>query len=172
MPLTVNPANIRIGIIGLGYVGLPLAVEFTRKYPVVGFDVKQSCIEELRRGEDSTREVDPADLQQISSPPARSVGGAARSAGELRLPCQGGVARSAGELRLPSCQGGVARSAWVVADFALPPFPGKIWKRGARGHNYGLPQHHQSNLESGAANRAFAACASQFMMSWTILPPA
>ena len=77
MPLTFNPATIRIGIIGLGYVGLPLAVEFTRKYPVVGFDVKQSCIEELRRGEDSTREVDPAELQQVSSPPARSVGGGA-----------------------------------------------------------------------------------------------
>jgi len=49
MPLTFNPANIRIGIIGLGYVGLPLAVEFARKYPVVGFDVKHSRIEELRR---------------------------------------------------------------------------------------------------------------------------
>src|SRR3990172_9604448 len=81
MPLEFNPANIRIGIIGLGYVGLPLAVEFARKYPVVGFDVKQSRIEELRRDEDSTREVDPADLQQVSSPPARSVGGVARSAG-------------------------------------------------------------------------------------------
>lgn len=65
MPLTFNPDNIRIGVIGLGYVGLPLAVEFARKYPVVGFDVKQSRIEELRRGDDSTREVDPADLKSV-----------------------------------------------------------------------------------------------------------
>ena len=50
MPLSFIPANIRIGIIGLGYVGLPLAVEFARKYPVVGFDVKPSRIDELRRG--------------------------------------------------------------------------------------------------------------------------
>ena len=64
-----NPAHIRIGIIGLGYVGLPLAVEFARKYPVVGFDVKQSRIEELRRGEDSTREVDPAELKHFIAPP-------------------------------------------------------------------------------------------------------
>ena len=49
MPLTFNPTHLRIGIIGLGYVGLPLAVEFARKYPVVGFDVKHSRIEELRR---------------------------------------------------------------------------------------------------------------------------
>ena len=42
MPPTFNPANLRIGIIGLGYVGLPLAVEFARKFPVVGFDVERS----------------------------------------------------------------------------------------------------------------------------------
>jgi len=65
MPLEFNPARIRIGIIGPGYVGLPLAVEFARKYSVVGFDVKQSRIEELDRGEDNTREVDPADLKSV-----------------------------------------------------------------------------------------------------------
>jgi len=40
MPLAFNPANIRIGIIGLGYVGLPLAVEFAHKYPVVAIDAR------------------------------------------------------------------------------------------------------------------------------------
>jgi len=54
-----------IGIIGLGYVGLPLAVEFARKYAVTGFDVKPSRIDELRRGEDGTREVEPADLAGV-----------------------------------------------------------------------------------------------------------
>lgn len=62
MPLTFNRASLRIGIVGLDYVGPPLAVEFARKYPIVGFDVKLSRSDELRRGEDSTREVDPADL--------------------------------------------------------------------------------------------------------------
>jgi UDP-N-acetyl-D-galactosamine dehydrogenase len=49
--------NIRIGVVGLGYVGLPLAVEFGRKYPTVGFDVKTSRIDALKNGVDSTLEV-------------------------------------------------------------------------------------------------------------------
>jgi UDP-N-acetyl-D-galactosamine dehydrogenase len=55
--------NIRIGVIGLGYVGLPLAVEFGRKYPTVGFDVKRSRIAELESGRDSTLEVSPDELK-------------------------------------------------------------------------------------------------------------
>jgi UDP-N-acetyl-D-galactosamine dehydrogenase len=54
--------KIRIGIIGLGYVGLPLAVEFGRKYPTVGFDVKASRIDELAGGKDSTLEVPEDEL--------------------------------------------------------------------------------------------------------------
>ncbi|WP_160714462.1 nucleotide sugar dehydrogenase [Chitinophaga solisilvae] len=48
----------RIAIIGLGYVGLPLAIEFGKKYHVLGFDINKSRIEELQRGEDHTREAD------------------------------------------------------------------------------------------------------------------
>lgn len=58
--MTFDIRNIQIGIIGLGYVGLPLAVEFGRKYPTVGFDVKTSRVDELKGGSDSTLEV-PAD---------------------------------------------------------------------------------------------------------------
>lgn len=54
--------EIRIGIIGLGYVGLPLAVEFGKHYPTVGFDVKEERIDELRRGEDSTLECSSEEL--------------------------------------------------------------------------------------------------------------
>ena len=54
--------SVRIGVIGLGYVGLPLAVEFGRKYPTVGFDVKSARIAELESGHDSTREVSPEEL--------------------------------------------------------------------------------------------------------------
>ena len=56
------PATPKIAIIGLGYVGLPLAVEFGKKYPVTGFDIKQGRIDELKAGRDSTREVEPAEL--------------------------------------------------------------------------------------------------------------
>jgi len=54
--------STRIAIIGLGYVGLPLAVEFSRKYPTVGFDVKESRITELLNGIDSTKEVSSEEL--------------------------------------------------------------------------------------------------------------
>jgi UDP-N-acetyl-D-glucosamine/UDP-N-acetyl-D-galactosamine dehydrogenase len=56
--------NITIGIIGLGYVGLPLAVEFGKKYQVIGFDIKQKRIEELRSGIDRTKEVDEKSLEK------------------------------------------------------------------------------------------------------------
>ena len=58
--------NIRIGVIGLGYVGLPLAVEFGRKYPTIGFDVKASRIDELNAGKDSTLEVSESELKEVS----------------------------------------------------------------------------------------------------------
>jgi UDP-N-acetyl-D-galactosamine dehydrogenase len=50
-------ANIRIGIIGLGYVGLPLAVYLSRHFPVVGFDIDATRVEELTSGIDRTHEV-------------------------------------------------------------------------------------------------------------------
>ncbi len=53
----------RIGVIGLGYVGLPLAVEFGRHYETVGFDVKPERIAELSRGRDRTLEVEPRELR-------------------------------------------------------------------------------------------------------------
>ncbi len=56
----------RIGIIGLGYVGLPLAVEFSKKRPTIGFDLKSKRIEELRRQVDTTLEVSPEELRQAS----------------------------------------------------------------------------------------------------------
>lgn len=54
--------NAKIAIIGLGYVGLPLAVEFGKKYDVVGFDIREARIRELRSGADSTLEVSPDEL--------------------------------------------------------------------------------------------------------------
>jgi UDP-N-acetyl-D-galactosamine dehydrogenase len=55
--------DTRIGIIGLGYVGLPLAVEFGKHFSVVGFDIKKERIAELARGEDSTLETTSEELR-------------------------------------------------------------------------------------------------------------
>jgi UDP-N-acetyl-D-galactosamine dehydrogenase len=53
----------KVGIIGLGYVGLPLAVEFGKKLEVIGFDINKERIEELQNGFDRTKEVDEAELK-------------------------------------------------------------------------------------------------------------
>ena len=58
--------DTRIAIIGLGYVGLPLAVEFGKQYDTVGFDINASRIEALRAGRDSTLEVEPELLAQAT----------------------------------------------------------------------------------------------------------
>lgn len=57
--------NTQIAIIGLGYVGLPLAVEFAKKYPVVGFDIKKERIDELNSGHDATLEVEDENLKSV-----------------------------------------------------------------------------------------------------------
>ena len=54
--------NCRIGVLGLGYVGLPLAVEFGKRYDTVGFDIDPGRIAELKRGKDRTLEVEPREL--------------------------------------------------------------------------------------------------------------
>ena len=55
----------KIAIIGLGYVGLPLAVEFAKKYPVIGFDISKKRVDELSKGHDSTREVEDEQLNEV-----------------------------------------------------------------------------------------------------------
>lgn len=60
-----NP--VKIAVIGLGYVGLPLAIEFSKKYSVVGFDINQHRIDELKTGFDATREVAADELLQMTS---------------------------------------------------------------------------------------------------------
>lgn len=56
----------RICVVGLGYVGLPLAVEFGKKYPTLGFDINKKRIEELKTGHDGTLEVSSEDLQNVN----------------------------------------------------------------------------------------------------------
>ncbi|WDD99490.1 Vi polysaccharide biosynthesis UDP-N-acetylglucosamine C-6 dehydrogenase TviB [Thalassomonas actiniarum] len=61
-----NIASLKIGIIGLGYVGLPLAVSFGKKYPTLGFDINQQRISELNQGVDNTLEVEQDELAQAN----------------------------------------------------------------------------------------------------------
>ena len=62
----IKEKDIYIGVIGLGYVGLPLAVEFGNKYKTVGYDLNQSRIDELNNGVDRTNEVDDGELSSAS----------------------------------------------------------------------------------------------------------
>ena len=62
-----NLKNTKIAIIGLGYVGLPLAIEFNKKYPVIGFDINKSRIKELQSGADSTYEITESELAKATS---------------------------------------------------------------------------------------------------------
>ncbi|MFZ2284986.1 MAG: nucleotide sugar dehydrogenase, partial [Lutibacter sp.] len=79
--------QIKIAIIGLGYVGLPLARLFATKYPVVGFDINKQRVAELKKGTDSTLEVSEKLLKAVlldknpitstlNSPPLEGSGGA------------------------------------------------------------------------------------------------
>ena len=57
--------NTKIAVIGLGYVGLPLAVEFAKKYKVVGFDINAERVEVLRKGIDGTLEITNEQLSPV-----------------------------------------------------------------------------------------------------------
>ena len=55
--------KFKIGIVGLGYVGLPLAVEFGKKYQVIGYDLDQLRVSELRNFKDKTKEVSKNNIE-------------------------------------------------------------------------------------------------------------
>ena len=63
----LNNKKVKISIIGLGYVGLPLAVEFSKKFNVIGYDINHSRINELNQGHDSTLEVLEKDLLAVKN---------------------------------------------------------------------------------------------------------
>ena len=60
----INDRSVVLGVIGLGYVGLPLAVEFGKKFNVIGFDINEKRIEELKKGIDKTLEVTLGELKE------------------------------------------------------------------------------------------------------------
>lgn len=60
-----NPEKVKIAVIGLGYVGLPLAIEFAKKYDVLGFDINAERVKELVKGIDRTKEAHLTDLNSV-----------------------------------------------------------------------------------------------------------
>tara|TARA_R110000772_G_scaffold267854_1_gene392925 strand:+ start:296 stop:1585 length:1290 start_codon:yes stop_codon:yes gene_type:complete len=62
-----NLSDVKLAVIGLGYVGLPLAVEFGKKYQTLGFDINQARIQELKSGTDSTLEVSDKELAETTA---------------------------------------------------------------------------------------------------------
>jgi UDP-N-acetyl-D-glucosamine/UDP-N-acetyl-D-galactosamine dehydrogenase len=67
-------SNFNIAVIGLGYVGLPLAVEFGKYYPVIGFDINKTRVAELQTGHDFTLEVEEEPLKQVIRSEVPTVG--------------------------------------------------------------------------------------------------
>ena len=62
-----SSSNLRIVVLGLGYVGLPLAVALARKFEVTGFDIDSGRIAELREGRDRTGEIESDALRQTAT---------------------------------------------------------------------------------------------------------
>ena len=62
----MNINNLRIAVVGLGYVGLPLAIEFGKKYAVIGFDINEQRIEELKNGFDRTKEANADEIKSAN----------------------------------------------------------------------------------------------------------
>ena len=62
----MNLDKVKIAVIGQGYVGLPLAIEFGKKYPTIGFDINRSRIDELKKGVDHTNEATPEQLKSAT----------------------------------------------------------------------------------------------------------
>jgi UDP-N-acetyl-D-galactosamine dehydrogenase len=63
--LSINPSEVKIAVIGLGYVGLPLAVEFARKYRVIGFDINEERVKKIMQCHDHTLEVGDGQLTEV-----------------------------------------------------------------------------------------------------------
>jgi len=63
----------KIAIIGLGYVGLPLAVEFAKKYNVIGFDINEARVAELSKGIDTTLEIEESELKTVLNSPSNGL---------------------------------------------------------------------------------------------------
>ncbi|WP_305076243.1 nucleotide sugar dehydrogenase [Prolixibacter bellariivorans] len=64
--------EIRITVVGLGYVGLPLAVEFGKKYHTIGFDINSNRVNELKKGHDQTLEIPDKELKTVLESPGKA----------------------------------------------------------------------------------------------------
>lgn len=79
----MQPLPYKIAVIGLGYVGLPLAIEFGKKYSVVGFDINKDRISELEAGKDHTQEADVMALHEVLNKSREDNGAGLTLSGKL-----------------------------------------------------------------------------------------
>ena len=61
----MNLNDAKIAVVGLGYVGLPLALEFAKHFPTIGYDISQTRINELNDANDLTRETTAEEIKQV-----------------------------------------------------------------------------------------------------------
>ncbi len=117
----------RVAVIGLGYVGLPLAVAFAEAFPTIGFDIDERRLAELRAGKDRTREVEPEALRRssllLTSDP-RALKGVTMFVVAVPTPVDANRAPDLGPLRHASELVGSAISPRAIAVFESTVFPG------------------------------------------------
>jgi UDP-N-acetyl-D-galactosamine dehydrogenase len=63
----MEASQFKIAVLGLGYVGLPLAVEFSKYFPVIGFDINRKRVGELQQGSDITLEVSEQQMSEVAA---------------------------------------------------------------------------------------------------------
>lgn len=101
----MNLQNRTIAVIGLVYVGLPLAVEFGKKRPAIGFDIEVDRVEELKTGHDHTLELSEQDLCEAKCLPHERRGSSSRRFSREKVSC------------VASHGGGEAKGPWYVYRF-------------------------------------------------------
>ena len=149
--------NTKIAIIGLGYVGLPLAVAFGKKYQTIGFDINQARIEELKSGVDHTLEVSKEELASVTSltfscEPA-DIGGCDYIIVTVPTPIDKNKQPDLTPLRKASEMIGKVITAGTTVVYECPNGPGL-----SRGHLQVCPSARPSRSGWPAGRRSGAGC--------------
>ena len=153
-PMTTSRHTRRISVVGLGYVGLPVAVAFGRTARVVGFDVNPQRIEELRAGHDRTGEV----VRRRPGRRRHPLHGPHRGPAHGRLPHR---RRADARRRRPPARPDAAREGLRVRR------PRAEEGRHRRLRVHGLPRRHRGRLRPGARARLGPALAASTSRSAT-----
>ncbi len=124
-----HPLPRSIVVVGLGYVGLPLAVALARHFPVIGFDIDTGRVAELQRGEDRTREIEPEALKAVANTLTLTAEAGAIKAKDLYIvtvptPVDADNKPDLGPVRSASRSVGAAMAKGAVVVFESTVYPG------------------------------------------------